>query len=132
MKRPNERLACVSFCLAVTTVLLAARIASATSRPKIRILTTVFPLLEFAREVAGDRGDVRMLLPPGSDVHTWQPRISDIEKLTSADMFIYIGPALEPWAQDITFFDDVLFSACFDHSKHVFLPFLKIGIRIGR
>ena len=101
MKRPNERLAFISFCLAVTTVLLAARIASATSRPKIRILTTVFPLLEFAREVAGDRGDVRMLLPPGSDVHTWQPRFSDIEKLTSADMFIYIGPALEPWAQDI-------------------------------
>jgi len=71
------------------------------SRPKIKILTTVFPLLEFAHEVTGDRGDVSLLLPPGADVHTWQPRVSDIGKFASLDLFIYIGQNLEPWVKDI-------------------------------
>jgi zinc transport system substrate-binding protein len=73
----------------------------AQGRPKIRIMTTVFPLLEFAREVAGERGEVTLLLPPGAEVHTWQPRVSDIKKFAALDVFIYIGQNLEPWAKDI-------------------------------
>ena len=52
--------------------------------------------MEFAREMAGDRGDVSLLLPPGAEVHTWQPRVSDIRKLAASDLFIYIGRGLEP------------------------------------
>jgi zinc transport system substrate-binding protein len=74
---------------------------SASARPRIKILTTVFPLMEFAREVAGDRGDVGLFLPPGAEVHTWQPRFSDMEKLSRVDAFVYIGQGLEPWAVDV-------------------------------
>ena len=70
-------------------------------RPRIRILATVFPLMEFARAIAGERGDVALLLPPGSEIHTWQPRVSDIRKISGLDVFLYIGPNLEPWAADI-------------------------------
>jgi len=70
-------------------------------RPRIKILTTVFPLMEFARAVAAERGEVRLLIPPGAEVHTWQPRVSDIAKLSSSDLFICIGQSLEPWAKDI-------------------------------
>lgn len=70
-------------------------------KEKIKIVTTVFPVFEFAREVVGDRGEAILLLPPGVDVHTWQPRVSDIKKLSSADLFIYIGSELEPWAEDL-------------------------------
>lgn len=70
-------------------------------KPRIRILTTVIPLQEFARETAGERGDVGLLLPPGAEVHTWQPKVSDIRKFASWDVFIYIGHGLEPWASDI-------------------------------
>ena len=75
--------------------------AASPEKPRIRILTTVFPLMEFARETAGERGEVALLLPPGAEVHTWQPKVSDIRKLASYDLFIYIGPGLEPWANDI-------------------------------
>jgi len=74
---------------------------SASARPRIKILTTVFPLMEFAREVARERGGVGLFLPPGAEVHTWQPRFSDMEKLSRADVFVYIGQGLEPWAVDV-------------------------------
>jgi zinc transport system substrate-binding protein len=67
----------------------------------LKIVTSVFPLREFAREIAADRAEVSLLLPPGAGVHTWQPRASDILRLSSADAFIYIGAGLEPWISDL-------------------------------
>jgi zinc transport system substrate-binding protein len=71
------------------------------ARPRIKIMTTVFPLLEFARAVAGERGEVNLLLPPGAEVHTWQPRVSDMERFAALDLLIFIGADLEPWLADI-------------------------------
>jgi len=68
---------------------------------KIKIVTTIFPLKEFAEMVSGDRGEVSLLLPPGSEIHTWSPRPSDMVKLAGADLFIYIGADLEPWVNKI-------------------------------
>ena len=68
---------------------------------KIKVIASVFPLFEMARCVAGERGEVSLLVPPGAEVHTWQPRPSDILKINSADVFIYIGASLEPWLQDV-------------------------------
>jgi len=70
-------------------------------KSKIRIVASVFPLQEFARAVAGENGEVSLLLPPGAGVHTWQPRASDIVRLSAADLFIYIGAGLEPWIGDV-------------------------------
>jgi zinc transport system substrate-binding protein len=69
------------------------------SKPKL--ITTVFPLAEIARAVAGDRVEIELLLPPGAEVHTWQPRFSDVRKLAAADAFVLIGSGLEPWAGDL-------------------------------
>ena len=68
---------------------------------KITVMTSVFPLMELARAVAGEEADVKLLLPPGAGVHTWQPRPSDLGKLYASDLFIYVGARLEPWADDI-------------------------------
>jgi zinc transport system substrate-binding protein len=68
---------------------------------KIKVVTSVFPLMEFAAAVSGDRGEVSLLLPPGAEIHTWQPRPSDIIRLSSADLFVYIGQGLEPWLHDL-------------------------------
>jgi len=64
---------------------------------KLTIVATVFPLAEFARQIAGGRADVILLLPPGADVHTWMPKVSDVRKLESADLLVSIGRGLEPW-----------------------------------
>jgi len=76
--------------------LLGALPAAAENAP-LRIMTSIFPLAEFAKEIAADRGEVGLLLPPGAGVHTWQPRASDMVRLSSADLFIRVGAGLEPW-----------------------------------
>ena len=68
---------------------------------QIKIMTSIFPLKEFAHAVSGNWGTVDLLLPPGAEIHTWQPKPSDLVKLSSADVFIYIGAELEPWVDDI-------------------------------
>jgi zinc transport system substrate-binding protein len=83
-------------------LILASAPAAASSRAsRLKIVTTIFPLMEFAKEIAGDRGEVSLLLPPGAGVHTWQPRASDILRLSSADLIIQVGAGLEPWLPDL-------------------------------
>ncbi len=83
--------------------LLAAAIPSKNQKAlrKIKIIATVFPLMEFCKAVSGERGDVSLLIPPGAEVHTWQPRPSDIVRLSSADLFVYTGLNMEPWVDDV-------------------------------
>jgi len=76
--------------------------STATERPvPLRIVASIFPLKEFAREVAGDRGEVTLFLPPGAEVHNWQPTPRQIIKLNQARVFIYVGAHLEPWADEV-------------------------------
>jgi zinc transport system substrate-binding protein len=68
---------------------------------KLGVVTTLFPLQEFAVAVGGDRAQVALLLPPGAEPHAWEPKPSDLAKIQKADVFIYIGQAMEPWAVDL-------------------------------
>ena len=65
------------------------------------VLTTIFPLTEFAQAVGGDRVKVTQLLPPGAEAHTWEPKPSDIVKLSRADVFVYTGTEMELWVSGI-------------------------------
>ncbi|MBD3414400.1 MAG: hypothetical protein GF421_08225 [Candidatus Aminicenantes bacterium] len=68
---------------------------------KINIITSVYPLKEFAQAVFGKKAEVKMLIPPGAEVHTWKPKPSDILRFSKADLFVYIGASMEPWLDDI-------------------------------
>jgi zinc transport system substrate-binding protein len=68
----------------------------------LKITASIFPLMDFARQVAGDRAEVRLLLPPGADVHTWQPRPGEMLRLSRTDLFLFCGDNLEPWAEDLS------------------------------
>ena len=80
-----------------TVCLLVGFPRAAAAEGGIRVLTSVFPLKEFAAAVIGDRGEAALLLPPGAGVHTWQPRPGDLVRLAQCDLFIHIGAGLEPW-----------------------------------
>jgi zinc transport system substrate-binding protein len=68
---------------------------------KLQVVTTLFPLYDFARTVAGDRADVTMLLPPGMEPHSFEPKPNDIIRVGKAGLFIYTNPYMEPWAETI-------------------------------
>lgn len=68
---------------------------------KILITATLFPQYDFARVIGGDKVDVTLLLPPGTDSHHFDPSPSDMVKISESNLFIYTGDAMEGWAGDI-------------------------------
>jgi zinc transport system substrate-binding protein len=68
---------------------------------RLVVVATLFPIYDFARNVAGDRAEVTLLLPPGAEPHGFEPRPADIVRLNKADVFLYTSPEMEPWAADI-------------------------------
>jgi zinc transport system substrate-binding protein len=87
--------------VAIISGVLLLGAGSARLEARVKVLTSIFPLQEFATAVAGDRGEVALFLPPGASVHTWQPRPGDILRLASSDLFISVGSGLEPWLSDV-------------------------------
>ena len=92
------------FCPGISLVFLAILIFTPLAKTRaegVSAITTIFPLKEFAETVGGERVKVRLLLPPGAEPHTWEPKPSDIIKLSQADFFIYMSGEMEPWVGGI-------------------------------
>jgi zinc transport system substrate-binding protein len=88
-------------CAGIILFLLCSGPASGQEQGKLRVITSLFPLQQFAQAVGGGDVHADLLLPPGAEPHTWDPRPSDVAKITKADVFIYIGPMMEPWAANV-------------------------------
>jgi zinc transport system substrate-binding protein len=73
----------------------------ATDNAKISIVTTIFPPYDFARVIAGDKAEIAMLLPPGSESHSFEPRPQDIIKIQNSGVFIHVGGESDAWVNDI-------------------------------
>ena len=58
---------------------------------KLHIVATVFPAYDFARQVFGDTADVKMLLKPGQESHSYDPSAKDIVEISGCDLFVYNG-----------------------------------------
>ncbi len=71
------------------------------SDKKLKIVATLFPQYDFARQIAGDYADVSLLLPPGMESHSYDLRPADMIEIKESDMFIYTGKYMETWAQTI-------------------------------
>jgi len=68
---------------------------------KVKVIATLFPLYDFARAIGQDRVKVSLLLPPGVEAHSFEPRPSDIVGISGADLFIYTGRFMEPWVDQV-------------------------------
>jgi zinc transport system substrate-binding protein len=68
---------------------------------KLKVIATIFPVYDFARNIGGDKIKITMLLPPGTDAHHYELRPEDIVKVTKADIFLFTNFELEQWAYKI-------------------------------
>ena len=68
---------------------------------RVKVVTTLFPLYDMARSIGADQAEVTLLLPPGAEAHSFEPKPSDIVKVGEADVFVYTGKFMEPWAADV-------------------------------
>lgn len=68
---------------------------------KLSVITSLFPVYDFARQVARDKADIVLLLPPGTEPHSYDPRPADMLALNHADLFFYTSIYMEPWVGKI-------------------------------
>ncbi|BCG60116.1 metal ABC transporter solute-binding protein, Zn/Mn family [Paenibacillus sp. URB8-2] len=64
---------------------------------KVNVVTTFYPIYEFAQEIGGEDVNAINLLPVGVEPHDWTPRSQDIVNTSKAQLFLYNGAGLEGW-----------------------------------
>ena len=70
---------------------------------KLNIVTTIFPEYDWVMQILGEKAadaEVTMLLDNGVDLHSYQPTAEDIMKISTCDMFVYVGGESDEWVED--------------------------------
>lgn len=71
---------------------------------KLQVVATIFPEYDWVREILGDQADnvdLTLLLGNGTDMHSFQPTMADILKVSTCDVFIYVGGESDSWVADV-------------------------------
>ncbi len=101
-----KKLLCLSLILCLLLMTALPAVCEQPSAPPdatrpLQIVTLIFPAYDFARQVAGERAQVTMLLPPGTDSHSYEPSPREIQTIQQADLFIYTGGESDSWIDRI-------------------------------
>lgn len=67
---------------------------------ELGIAATVFPAYDFARNIAGDRLPVRLIVPAGADIHSFEPTAKDIITMENW-LVVCNGGHSESWMEEI-------------------------------
>ena len=93
-------------CIGITLCLLLA-LCGCGAQPaqrgsgELRIVTTVFPACDFAGEIAGERATVTLIVPPGAELHSFEPTPRDLLLIRDCDLFICNGGESEAWVEEL-------------------------------
>ena len=99
MKTKLLRAAAVILCAAMIFSLAACSSGKIESKSdKLRVVCTLFVPYDFVREIAGDRVDLTLLLPPGMESHSYDPTPADMKAVSNADLLIRVGENMETWS----------------------------------
>ena len=81
----------------------AAQTAQTAQGDTLHIVTTIFPVYDWVREVAGAQAEnvqLTMLLDNGTDLHSYQPTAADMAEIAGCDLFVYVGGESDVWVAD--------------------------------
>jgi manganese/iron transport system substrate-binding protein len=89
--------AVILFLTGVSCIVLLTAIGLAANLPAKRatIVCSTTQIADFTRQVVGDRCDVRSILAPGADPHTYMPTPQDAKIVLTADLTLRNGLHLE-------------------------------------
>ncbi len=91
------------FCGCASTTGTLTQNDNAKKRDNLQIVTTIFPEYDWVMNILGEKAanaEVTMLLDNGVDLHSYQPTADDILKISTCDMFIYVGGESDEWVED--------------------------------
>ncbi|WP_226988261.1 metal ABC transporter solute-binding protein, Zn/Mn family [Dehalococcoides mccartyi] len=75
----------------LSSLLLAGCQEETPSTAKLKIAVSIVPLKEFTQQIAGDKAEVVLMVPPGAEPHTYQPLPSQMVDVSQADMYVKLG-----------------------------------------
>ena len=89
--------------LVLAGVLAGCNTANNAAHGDVKVVTTIFPIYDWVREVAQDDADVNLdlLLDNGIDLHSYQPTAKDIMDISDCDVFVYVGGESDSWVDDV-------------------------------
>ena len=67
----------------------------------LKIVTTVFPAYDFARQIGGERVSVMLLVPPGAEAHSFEPTARDMIRIRECSLFFCNGGESEAWVEEL-------------------------------
>ena len=59
------------------------------------VVVSILPQKEIVQKIAGQKVDVDVVVPPGSEPHTFEPKPSTMKKISNADIYYAIGVEFE-------------------------------------
>lgn len=68
---------------------------------KLSIVCSSFPAFDFAREISGGKADIKLLIKPGAEVHSYEPTPKDVIRIRNCDLFICNGGESEEWVEEL-------------------------------
>lgn len=89
--------------LIVSVVLMVAS-TSVFAASKKSIVCTTFPEYDWVMNILGEKVtsfDVTLLQNSGTDLHSYQPSVKDIAKISKADLFVYVGGESDEWVEKV-------------------------------
>ena len=101
MKRITAIVLCVLLICAAFCGCSAKETKGEDDSEKLTIVTTIFPLYDWVKNIVADTdARVDMLIDTGVDLHSFQPTVEDIMKISECDVFIYVGGESDGWVDD--------------------------------
>ena len=96
-----KRLIPLLLCLCIILSGCASRETEEKDGSKVQIVCTNFPAYDFAREIAGDRAQIKLLIKPGAEVHSYEPAPKEVVAIQESDLFICNGGESEAWVESL-------------------------------
>lgn len=97
-----RKITAVLFCFILIFTMTACGAADVKKEGEISVVTTIFPVYDWVRNIAMGVDEVKatMLIDSGVDLHSFQPTTADILSITGSDMFVYVGGESDKWVDD--------------------------------
>lgn len=88
----------------IISVAMLVASASVFAAAKKSIVCTTFPEYDWVMNILGNNAskfDVTLLQNNGTDLHSYQPSVKDIAKISKADLFVYVGGESDEWVEKV-------------------------------
>lgn len=102
MKKFGIKALLVAFFICILTG-CGVETSSEVSNDRLKIVCTIFPQYDWTKEILGELAEdaeLTLLLKNGADLHSYQPTVWDMVKISEADLFFYVGGTSDFWVED--------------------------------